>query len=50
MINQRGFTGTLADLPRRVAEHEVQAPALVMVGRVGTLREKLAWSEGALNS
>ncbi|WP_296250561.1 hypothetical protein [Pseudomonas sp. UBA4194] len=41
MMNQRVFTGTLADLPRRVAEHEVQAPALVMVGEVVTFREKL---------
>jgi uroporphyrin-III C-methyltransferase/precorrin-2 dehydrogenase/sirohydrochlorin ferrochelatase len=44
---QRVFTGTLADLPQRVAEHNVQAPTLVIVGEVVTLREKLAWFEGA---
>jgi uroporphyrin-III C-methyltransferase/precorrin-2 dehydrogenase/sirohydrochlorin ferrochelatase len=46
-VNQRVFTGTLADLPRLVAEHEVHAPTLVIVGEVVQLREKLAWFEGA---
>jgi len=45
--NQRVFTGTLADLPRLVAEHEVHAPTLVIVGEVVTLRDKLKWFEGA---
>lgn len=45
--NQRVFTGTLADLPTLVAEHEVHAPTLVIVGEVVLLREKLAWFEGA---
>ncbi|AOE85035.1 siroheme synthase CysG [Pseudomonas sp. TCU-HL1] len=44
---QRVFTGTLANLPQLVAEHEVHAPTLVIVGEVVTLREKLAWFEGA---
>lgn len=48
--NQRVFTGTLADLPQLVAEHEVHAPTLVIVGEVVQLREKLAWFEGAQNS
>ncbi|WP_443190785.1 siroheme synthase CysG [Pseudomonas indica] len=43
---QRVFTGTLADLPRQVAEHEVHAPTLVIVGEVVRLRHKLAWFEG----
>lgn len=43
---QRVFTGTLADLPQLVAEHEVHAPTLVIVGEVVLLREKLAWFEG----
>jgi uroporphyrin-III C-methyltransferase/precorrin-2 dehydrogenase/sirohydrochlorin ferrochelatase len=43
---QRVFTGTLANLPQLVAEHEVHAPTLVIVGEVVTLREKLAWFEG----
>lgn len=46
-VNQRVFTGTLANLPQLVAEHEVHAPTLVIVGEVVTLREKLAWFEGA---
>ncbi len=45
--NQRVFTGTLQDLPQLVAEHEVHAPTLVIVGEVVALREKLAWFEGA---
>lgn len=43
---QRVFAGTLADLPRQVAEHEVHAPTLVIVGEVVRLRDKLAWFEG----
>jgi uroporphyrin-III C-methyltransferase/precorrin-2 dehydrogenase/sirohydrochlorin ferrochelatase len=46
-VNQRVFTGTLANLPQLVAEHEVHAPTLVIVGEVVMLREKLAWFEGA---
>lgn len=45
-VHQRVFTGTLADLPQLVAEHEVHAPTLVIVGEVVTLRDKLAWFEG----
>ncbi|MBM7061799.1 uroporphyrinogen-III C-methyltransferase [Pseudomonas sp. UL073] len=45
--NQRVFTGTLSDLPSLVAEHEVHAPTLVIVGEVVQLRDKLAWFEGA---
>lgn len=44
--NQRVFTGTLASLPTLVAEHEVHAPTLVIVGEVVQLRERLAWFEG----
>ncbi len=40
---QRVFTGTLADLPRRVVEAEVHAPTLVIVGEVVKLQDKLAW-------
>ena len=45
--NQRVFTGTLSDLPKLVADHEVHAPTLVIVGEVVLLRKKLAWFEGA---
>ncbi|UPQ84464.1 siroheme synthase CysG [Pseudomonas knackmussii] len=47
--NQRVFTGTLGNLPERVASEQVQAPTLVIVGEVVKLREKLAWFEGAQN-
>lgn len=47
--NQRVFTGTLADLPDLVAQHEVHAPTLVIVGEVVQLRDKLAWFEGSQN-
>ncbi|WP_312125723.1 siroheme synthase CysG [Pseudomonas sp.] len=46
-VNQRVFTGTLANLPERVASEQVQAPTLVIIGEVVQLREKLAWFEGA---
>ena len=48
--NQRVFTGTLADLPELVAQHEVHAPTLVIVGEVVQLRDKLAWFEGSQKS
>ncbi|MGK9059660.1 siroheme synthase CysG [Pseudomonas asiatica] len=48
--NQRVFTGTLANLPELVAQHEVHAPTLVIVGEVVQLRDKLAWFEGSQNS
>ncbi len=44
--HQRVFTGTLANLPQLVAQHEVHAPTLVIVGEVVQLRDKLAWFEG----
>ena len=47
--NQQVFTGTLGDLPERVANEQVQAPTLIIVGEVVKLREKLAWFEGARN-
>lgn len=44
---QRVYTGTLASLPDILAQQQVHAPTLVIVGEVVTLREKLAWFEGA---
>ncbi len=41
--HQRVLTGTLADLPEKVAQAEVKAPTLVIVGEVVKLHEKLAW-------
>ena len=46
---QRVYVGTLASLPALLAQQQVRAPTLVIVGEVVTLREKLAWFEGAQN-
>ncbi len=42
---QKVVTGTLATLPTRAAAAGVQAPALIIVGTVVTLRERLRWFE-----
>lgn len=39
---QRCIAGTLADLPQRVRAEAVQAPALILVGEVVALRDRLA--------
>ncbi|HEY0665671.1 MAG TPA: siroheme synthase CysG [Gallionella sp.] len=41
--NQRVITGTLATLPAIAEREQPQAPTLIIVGGVVTLREKLAW-------
>ena len=41
--NQRVITGTLATLPGIAQVEKPQAPTLIIVGGVVTLREKLAW-------
>ncbi|MDP2806072.1 MAG: siroheme synthase CysG [Gallionellaceae bacterium] len=41
--NQRVFTGTLATLPGIAAREQPQAPTLIIVGDVVTLRDKLDW-------
>ncbi len=40
---QRVITGTLATLPEIAEREQPQAPTLIVVGGVVTLREKLAW-------
>jgi uroporphyrin-III C-methyltransferase/precorrin-2 dehydrogenase/sirohydrochlorin ferrochelatase len=45
--NQRVFTGTLDTLAELIAQEQVQAPTLLIVGEVVQLRENLAWFEGA---
>ena len=42
----RVLAGTLASLPRQVAEREVGAPTLLIIGKVVALRERLAWYSG----
>jgi len=44
---QRVFCGTLSNLSELVAQHQVKAPTLLIIGEVVSLREKLAWFEGA---
>ncbi len=46
---QRVYVGSLASLPALLAQQQVRAPTLVIVGEVVSLREKLAWFEGAQN-
>ncbi|OFZ66494.1 MAG: uroporphyrinogen-III C-methyltransferase [Betaproteobacteria bacterium RBG_16_56_24] len=41
--NQRVITGTLATLPKIAQAEKLQAPTLIIVGSVVTLRKKLAW-------
>jgi len=43
--DQRVFTATLATLPESVAQAEVRAPTLIIVGGVVALHEKLDWFE-----
>jgi uroporphyrin-III C-methyltransferase/precorrin-2 dehydrogenase/sirohydrochlorin ferrochelatase len=40
---QRVFTGTLSDMPERIAGEEVKAPTLIIVGNVVKLHDKLNW-------
>jgi len=42
---QRTLAGTLATLPDRAAEADLQPPAVIVVGRVVGLRDRLAWFE-----
>jgi len=40
---QRVITGTLASLPGKTAAAGIKSPALIIVGSVVTLRDKLSW-------
>ncbi len=41
--NQRVISGTVQTLPRLAANEKLQAPTLIIIGGVVTLRDKLAW-------
>ena len=43
--NHKVLVGTLANMPALVAQEEVAAPTLIIVGEVVKLREQLAWYE-----
>jgi uroporphyrinogen III methyltransferase/synthase len=45
MPRQRTVTGTIADLPQRVADAGITAPAITIVGRVVSLRPIMNWFE-----
>ena len=42
---QRVITGTLADIAQLATRHAVEAPAVTIVGKVVSLRERMAWFE-----
>ena len=44
---QRVITGTLSNLPQTIAEAQVAAPTLLIVGEVVTLHDRLQWFSGA---
>jgi uroporphyrin-III C-methyltransferase/precorrin-2 dehydrogenase/sirohydrochlorin ferrochelatase len=41
--NQRVIVGTLSELGQRAREHDVQSPALLIVGEVASLADTLHW-------
>lgn len=45
MPNQRTVTGTLATMPDIAIKHDIQPPAISVVGDVVRLRDKLKWFE-----
>jgi uroporphyrin-III C-methyltransferase/precorrin-2 dehydrogenase/sirohydrochlorin ferrochelatase len=47
---QRVVTGTLATLPDLAKAHAVKPPALVIVGEVVALRERLRWFDGSVEA
>jgi uroporphyrin-III C-methyltransferase/precorrin-2 dehydrogenase/sirohydrochlorin ferrochelatase/uroporphyrin-III C-methyltransferase len=44
-IDQRTLLSTLGSLPQRIIEEGVEPPALIVVGSVVNLHEKLSWFE-----
>jgi uroporphyrin-III C-methyltransferase len=47
---QRVVTGPLAELPRLAAAVRIQSPAVIVVGEVVRLRERIAWFDAAASS
>ncbi len=48
-VGQRVVTGTLSNISDKVEKEGLQSPAMIIVGTVVTLREKLSWFKGASN-
>lgn len=44
-LEQKVVVGTLADIASKVADHQIQAPTLTIIGDVVSLREQLQWHE-----
>ncbi len=42
---QRVITGTVADVAQRADRHQVRPPALVLIGKVVSVRERIQWFE-----
>ena len=43
MIDQRVIVGNLNTILKKVAKYKVTSPAVIVVGRVVSLSERLAW-------
>jgi len=48
--NQKVLTGTLSTMPAIVAVSEIQAPTIIIVGRVVKLRDRYSWFGGQAGS
>lgn len=46
LAEQQTVTGTLADIAARAAAAGISSPAMIVVGRVVSLRSRLGWAEG----
>ena len=44
---QKVVTGTLSNLPEKVANAELESPTLIIIGSVVELHDRLAWFEEA---
>jgi siroheme synthase len=47
---QRVVTGTLAGVARLAAKNNVRPPAIVVIGKVASLHEKIGWFKGGKSS
>lgn len=45
LANQKTYTGTLETIINTVKEHNVKSPAVIVIGEVVNLREKMKWFE-----